>query len=81
MNNITKDEIINLTSFFLKSGEYCFDICYNKLDLKSFKECYLKCESFQNKKSQYLDDYLMQTEDLIEGRVINNNVKTETKKS
>jgi len=68
MNYISKDEFITHTSYILKSGEYCFNNCYNKSNLNSFKKCYLKCESVQIKKKEIMQHYLNQINNIIEGK-------------
>ena len=48
--------------------KYCFNTCYEKNNLSLYKDCIIRCQSFRNKKLEFIDYYLDQIESLISGK-------------
>lgn len=65
-----KENYDNLINTLLLSGQYCLNLCFPKKDLKEFKNCFVECESFKQKKSQSIKYYYDQIENLIQGKDI-----------
>jgi len=55
-----------------KNMNYCFKTCYETKNLSLYKECITKCESFRNKKLEFINNYLDQIDSLITGKETNN---------
>ena len=57
----------SLETIFL-NGNYCINMCFKKRDLREYKFCFNSCQSFLSKKWEYVDNYLVQIENIIDGR-------------
>jgi len=79
-----KDEnLFTINEIFLNSGKYCFNKCFNmKWDkMEEFKKCQIQCNTFQNKKFEYIENYLYQINNRIEGDLAQKIVKQEIKQN
>lgn len=69
---------------FLNSHKYSFNKCfkyYKNSKLSDFKKCLLACNNFQDKKFEFLENYLIQIDNIIEGNKINLEFKEEIENS
>ena len=64
-----KDENLHsINEIFLYSSKYCLNKCLNyKTKLSDFQKCIVDCQSFQEKKFEFMENYLSQLNNIIEG--------------
>lgn len=79
-----KDEnLFTINEIFMNSGKYCFNKCFDKKGdkMEEFKKCMVQCNNFQNKKFEYIESYLYQINNRIEGDLAHNILKPEIKQN
>ena len=61
------EHLDNLNGIAFGTIKYCFNKCYNIDDLSEYKKCYKICDSFQVKKEEISQPYLLQLENILIG--------------